>query len=86
MENSTMMSSKGQLVIPVRLRKQLGFKPGTRVVFRKHGKGLHIEPSGYEAVMALCGKYAGLPLEETLTEARRVDEEKLEARYEDLRS
>lgn len=43
------MSSKGQLVIPAKLRKELGFKPGVRVVFKKHGKGLLIESGAYEA-------------------------------------
>jgi AbrB family looped-hinge helix DNA binding protein len=84
------VSSKGQLVIPARFRDELGFKPGIRVVFKKQGKGLHIEPGSYEAVLALRGKYAGLPLEKELAESRRQDEEKeekkLEALYESLRS
>ena len=84
------ISSKGQLVIPAKLRKELGFKPGIRVTVRKQGKGVHIEPNSYEAVMALCGKYAGLPLQKDLAEARRQDEEKserkLKALYENLRS
>jgi len=84
------ISSKGQLVIPAKLREELGFKPGVRVIVRKHGKGLHIEPGSYEAVMALCGKYAGLGLEEVFAEDRRLDEEKdekkLKALYENLRS
>jgi AbrB family looped-hinge helix DNA binding protein len=73
------VSSKGQLVIPARLRKELGFKAGIRVVFKKQGRGLLIEPGGYEAVMALCGKYAGLPLEEDLAEERHKWDERLEA-------
>jgi AbrB family looped-hinge helix DNA binding protein len=86
MANSTVMSSKGQLVIPAKLREELGFKPGVRVVIRKHGRGLFIEPGSYEAVMALRGKYAGLGLEEVLAQARRQDEEKLESRHENLHS
>ena len=84
------ISSKGQLVIPAKLRKELGFRPGIRVVFRKQGKGLHIEPGTYEEVLALRGKYAGLGLEESFAEDRRLDEEKaekkLKAFHEDLRS
>ena len=84
------ISSKGQLVIPATLRKELGLKPGIRVVFRKQGKGLHIEPGTYEAVLALRGKYAGTGLEESFAEDRRRDEEKadkkLKALHEDLRS
>ena len=79
MTNSAVMSSKGQLVVPARLREELGLKAGVRVVFKKQGKGLLIEPGGYEAVMALCGKYAGLPLEEDLAEERRKWDDRLEA-------
>jgi AbrB family looped-hinge helix DNA binding protein len=86
MANSAVMSSKGQLVVPARLRKELGFRAGIQVVFKKQGRGLLIEPGGYEAVKALRGKYAGLPLEADLAESRRLDEEKLEALYEKVRS
>jgi len=40
---------------------------------------LFIEPGSYEAVLALRGKYAGLPLEEDLAEERRKWDERLEA-------
>jgi AbrB family looped-hinge helix DNA binding protein len=87
---SAVMSSKGQLVIPAKLRKELGFKPGVRVVFKRQGKGLLIESGAYEAVLALRGKYAGLGLEESFAEDRRLErekeEKKLKALYEDLRS
>jgi AbrB family looped-hinge helix DNA binding protein len=79
MTKSAVMSSKGQLVIPVKLREELGLKPGVRVVFKKQGNALLIESASYEAVLALRGKYAGLSLEEDLAEARREWEERLEA-------
>jgi AbrB family looped-hinge helix DNA binding protein len=86
---SAVMSSKGQLVIPAKLRAELGLKPGVRVVMRKQGKGLLIEPNAYEAVKALRGKYAGTGLEEQFQKDRREDaekaEKKLRALYEDLR-
>jgi AbrB family looped-hinge helix DNA binding protein len=90
MASSAVMSSKGQLVIPAKLRKELGLKPGVRVIFKKQGKGLLIESGSYEAVMALCGKYAGIGLEESFAEDRRLEKEreenKFEALYESLRS
>jgi AbrB family looped-hinge helix DNA binding protein len=89
MASSAVMSSKGQLVIPAKLREELGFKAGVRVVFKKQGKGLLIEPGSYEAVMALRGKYAGLGLEESFAGYRRQEQElenkKQKALYEDLR-
>jgi AbrB family looped-hinge helix DNA binding protein len=78
------ISSKGQLVIPAKLRRELGFKPGVRVVFKKQGNGLRIERGSYEAVLALRGKYAGLPLEADLAESRRQDEEKSAKKMESL--
>jgi AbrB family looped-hinge helix DNA binding protein len=90
MAHMATMSSKGQLVIPAKLRQELGLKPGVRVIFSKRGKSLLIEPGAYEAVLALRGKYAGLPLEADLAETRRQDEKKAEkkmkALYESLRS
>jgi hypothetical protein len=60
------------------------------VVFKKQGKGLLIESEAYEAVMALCGKYTGLGLEESYAEYRReereLDDRKQKALYEKLRS
>ena len=87
---SSKVTSKGQITIPAEVRKKLGLKPGMRVVIRRQGKGLLIEPNAYEAVKALRGKYAGTGLEEQFQKDRREDEEKAEkklrALYEDLRS
>jgi AbrB family looped-hinge helix DNA binding protein len=80
------VSTKGQIVIPAELRRELGLKAGVRVRFKKHGRALLIEPNSYEELLALRGKYAGLPLEDDLAESRRQDEEKLERLYESLRS
>jgi AbrB family looped-hinge helix DNA binding protein len=79
MPGSTVMSSKGQLVIPAKLREELGLRPGVRVVIKRQGKGLHIEPGSLEAVLGLCGKFAEHPLEEELARERRKWDERLEA-------
>ena len=79
MADSAVISSKGQLVIPANLRKEFGLRAGVLVIFKKQGRGLFIEPGSYEAVLALRGKYAGLPLEEDLAEERRKWDERLEA-------
>jgi AbrB family looped-hinge helix DNA binding protein len=84
MAPSTVMSSKGQLVIPAQLRDELGLRPGVRLLVKRHGKGLFIEPGGFEAAFALRGKYAGMTLETDLAESRRCDEEKLDALFESV--
>jgi AbrB family looped-hinge helix DNA binding protein len=66
MPESAKVSSKGQLVIPARLREELGFKAGVRVFFTKQGKGLLIEPSRFDALRALRGSLPHFPLEEDL--------------------
>ena len=86
MAHMATISSKGQMVIPAALRNELGLKPGARVRIRRQGKGLHVEAGGHEAILALRGKYAGLPLEEDLAELRRESEARLEAANERLRS
>lgn len=73
------ISSKGQVVIPAELREELGLKPGVKVVFKRSGKGLHLEPRGLDAVLALCGKYSQYPLEADLLEERQKWDERLEA-------
>ena len=89
MASSAVMSSKGQLVIPAKLREELGFKAGVREFFKKQGKSLLIESGAYEAVLALRGKYAGIGLEESFAEYRReereIEDRKLKAFYEDIR-
>jgi AbrB family looped-hinge helix DNA binding protein len=80
------LSSKGQLVIPAELRKKLRLKAGTRLAVEVRDGKITVTPNPLEAVLALRGKYAGLRLEEELAEARRLDEKKLEALSENLRT
>jgi AbrB family looped-hinge helix DNA binding protein len=85
MAHMVTVSSKGQLVIPAALRKKLRLKAGSRVSLEERDGQITVTPNPLEAVLALRGKYAGFPLEEDLAEARRLDEQKLEALVENLR-
>lgn len=72
MRSSSVVSSKGQLVIPAELRKKYGLKKGVRVVFEEDGSGrLALRASSFEEVYALQGIGRDLPLEEALDEDRR---------------
>jgi antitoxin PrlF len=73
MAESGKVSSKGQLVIPARLRAELGFKAGVRVFFTKQGNGLLIEASRFDALRALRGSLAHFPLEDDLMRDRIRD-------------
>jgi AbrB family looped-hinge helix DNA binding protein len=70
------MSSKGQVVIPAKLRKELGLKAGGRIVFSKQNDKLVISKPDWAAIEALCGKYAGLHIEEDMLEEKRLERER----------
>jgi AbrB family looped-hinge helix DNA binding protein len=71
MRSSSVISSKGQLVIPAELRRKYGLKEGVRVVFEEDSSGrLALRPSSFEEVYALQGIGAAYPLEEALEEER----------------
>jgi AbrB family looped-hinge helix DNA binding protein len=76
MRSSSIVSSKGQVVIPANLRERYGLKEGTTVVFQEDRGRLVLEPSNYAAVYALQGSLAGAPLEEGLAHERQAARER----------
>lgn len=60
------ISPKGQVVIPVKLRKKLGIRPGGKVVIKEKDGYAYIQPVPDDPVAALSGMCAGKP---SLTEA-----------------
>jgi AbrB family looped-hinge helix DNA binding protein len=73
--SSSIMSSKGRIVIPANLRKRYGLKEGTTVVFQEDRRRLVLEPRNYAAVYALQGSLADFPLAEELARQRRAERE-----------
>lgn len=67
MEALLTLSSKGQLVIPARLRQLLGLQPGDRLALRLEADGLHLIPrapaktSSAQSLIG-CAGYQGPPL------------------------
>jgi AbrB family looped-hinge helix DNA binding protein len=53
------VTSKGQLVIPSKLRKKLGIRKGTQVAFVEEGKRLVIQPITPEYIRSLRGSLKG---------------------------
>lgn len=49
------VTSKGQLVIPARIRKRLGIKPGTKVCFVERGNEILFQPVTKEYIKSVCG-------------------------------
>jgi len=54
MEVST-MTSKGQIVVPARLRKRYGIKPGTKIHFIERNHEILFQPVTKEYMRSLCG-------------------------------
>jgi len=69
----TVVTTKGQLVVPSRLRRKYGLRRGTRVAFVEEGKKLVLQPLTPEYVRAQRGSLAGKPsaLEIVLEDRRR---------------
>jgi AbrB family looped-hinge helix DNA binding protein len=56
------VTSKGQLVIPAKLRRALRIGAGTRVRFERIQGGIAVYPKQAEDIDSLCGILAGLGL------------------------
>lgn len=80
------MSAKGQVVIPSKLRDQIGLRPGGTVLVTLTGeRKVVIEPVPADPIEAACGMFHGGPsLTKALLEDRKEDlarEEKKFARF-----
>jgi len=73
------VSSKGQIVIPATIRKKLRIKGGTRMAVSEKNGVITLNPTHYDELLALRGKYAHFPLEQDLIEERRKWDERLES-------
>ena len=80
MRTTAVISSKGQIVIPAKLRKRYGMKEGGTVVFQEDHGRLLLSPSNNDALFALGGSLRDFPLEEDLERERQS-----ERKREDLR-
>ena len=49
------VTSKGQLVVPARLRRKYGIKPGTKVFFVERGDEILFQPVTREYIRSVCG-------------------------------
>jgi len=72
MPMSAVISSKGQIVIPARLRKRYQLKEGTTILFQEDRGRLVLKPTNYSAIYALQGSLRESPLEADLEEERRA--------------
>ncbi|MBM3300375.1 MAG: AbrB/MazE/SpoVT family DNA-binding domain-containing protein [Deltaproteobacteria bacterium] len=77
------VTSKGQLVIPARLRKRYGIKPGTRVCFIERDHEILFQPVTKEYIQTVCGMLKSeTSVTQELLQERAKDKEQEEAKLE----
>jgi AbrB family looped-hinge helix DNA binding protein len=69
--DSVLFTTKGQVVIPIWLRRQFGIEEGTRASVTATEDGILLKPITRSYIRSLRGKYRHLPLMETLAEDRK---------------
>ena len=55
--DSAYVTSKGQLVVPARIRRLFGIKPGTRINFVEEGDRIIFQPVTREYIDSFCGVF-----------------------------
>jgi AbrB family looped-hinge helix DNA binding protein len=67
------ISTKGQVVIPAKLREELGLEPGTRLVIEREGDALVLRPLTPAYVRSLRGYFRGSGMGELREREHRTD-------------
>jgi len=73
MRATAVMSSKGQIVIPAKLRKRYGMREGSTVVFQEDNGRLVLSSGNFDELLALMGSLRDYPLEEDLERERQAE-------------
>jgi AbrB family looped-hinge helix DNA binding protein len=80
--NAAYVTSKGQLVVPSRIRRRFGIKPGTRVNFVEEGDRIIFQPVTREYIRKFRGMFKLKSGEKSVVqghlEERRAEREKEE--------
>jgi AbrB family looped-hinge helix DNA binding protein len=78
---SAYVTSKGQLVVPARLRRKYGIKAGTRVRFVERDREIVLQPVTPEYIRGVCGILAEYgPATDALLKERARDTQREERR------
>jgi AbrB family looped-hinge helix DNA binding protein len=75
------VTSKGQLVVPARLRRKYGIKPGTKICFIERNGEIVFQPVTPGYIRSVCGMLKSeTPATEELLKERRKDKEREEVK------
>ncbi len=79
------VTSKGQLVVPARLRRKYGIKPGTKICFIERDGEILFQPVTPGYIRSICGMLKSeTSATEDLLKERARDKEREEAKLETL--
>ena len=79
------VTSKGQLVVPARLRRKYGIKPGTKVCFIERDNEIVFQPVTREFIRSVCGMLKSeTSVTQQLLKERARDRDREEARHRRL--
>jgi len=85
--DSAYVTSKGQLVVPARLRRKYGIKKGTKVRFLERDREIVLQPVTRQYIRGACGMLADAgPATPQLLKERARDKQREEARSGKSRS
>jgi AbrB family looped-hinge helix DNA binding protein len=74
------VTTKGQLVVPARLRRKYGIKAGTRIRFVDREREIVLQPLTREYIRSVCGLLADAgPATPELLKERKRDRQREEA-------
>ena len=78
--DSAYVTSKGQLVVPARVRRRFGIKPGTRINFVEDGDRIIFQPVTRAYIHSFRGRFKKKPGEKSVVQEhlkeRRAEREK----------
>ncbi len=75
-------SPKGQVVIPVEIRRKFGIKPGTKIYVSEEEDRVILRPLSNNPIESLCGIFKGGPsLTKALMELRKEEGKLEEAKF-----
>jgi AbrB family looped-hinge helix DNA binding protein len=80
--NTAYVTSKGQLVVPSRIRRRYGIKPGTRINFVEEGDRIIFQPVTREYIDSFCGIFKQKPGEKSVVQ-ELIEERRGEKARED---
>jgi len=84
--DTAVVTTKGQVVIPAKIRRSLGIKPGTRLVFNQKNSTFEVRPITEAYIDSIQGilqrKPGEKPMTQELVEEHATEVSREEAKFE----